>query len=293
MVNGLKPKSIPFPEKTVGNDVINKSKSDEKKKKKRSPGMLAAIVLTFLLIVLMMTLALFTSVDEVTNVFDAGRVDIILTESEWKPAKAKYVVPEHEIPKNPKVTNNEKTDVYVFLEVTVPYINNTEIEMSTPENSKGQVQQASTENNPVPLYKFGTANYNNADPPVITSYTYNTNLNTDQRINAPTSEKSGWTLVTGTNVYPKVDATNKTITYVYAHVNNSNNLLPLMPGHTTQTALFDSVKVINFDENANLETTYKNISVKAYGIQSNYLGLESSQLYEVWNIIKPATPATP
>lgn len=290
MVNGLKPKSIPFPEKTVGNDVINKSKSDEKKNKKRSPGMLAAIVLTFLLIVLMITLALFTSVDEVTNVFDAGRVDIILTESEWKPAKAKYVVPEHEIPKNPKVTNNEKTDVYVFLEVTVPYIANTEIENSTPNNeSQGSVLQASSVATPVPLYKFGTE-VANSNP---VSYNYNTDLNTDQRINAPTSEKSGWTLVTGTNVYPKVDATNKTITYVYAHINNSNNLLPLMPGHTTQTALFDSVKVINFDENANLETTYKNISVKAYGIQSNYLGLESSQLYEVWNIIKPATPATP
>ena len=291
MVNELKPKNPLFPERTLGNDVINKNKDTAKKKKKRSPGMLAAIVLTFLLIVLMVTLAFFTSVDEVTNVFDAGRVDIILTESEWKPAKAKYVVPEHEIPKNPKVTNNEKTDVYVFLEVTVPYINNTEIEMSTPEGSKGQVQQASSVSNPVPLYKFGTANYNDADPPVITSYTYDTNLNTYQLINAPTSEKSGWKLVTHENFDNPKQNNDNTLTYVYAHVNNSNNLLPLMPGHTTQTALFDSVKVINFDENANLETTYKNISVKAYGIQANYLSDSTGEVgdnpYRVWKIIKP------
>ena len=128
MVNELKPKRSLFPEKTMGNDVINKNTENKKKKRRRSPAMLAAIVLTFLLIVLMITLALFTSVDEVTNVFYAGRVDIVLTESEWVPSKAKYVVPEQEIPKNPKITNNEKTDVYVFLEVTVPcFINNTEI----------------------------------------------------------------------------------------------------------------------------------------------------------------------
>ena len=303
MVNELKPKRSLFPEKTMENDVINKNTENKKKKRRRSPAMLAAIVLTFLLIVLMITLALFTSVDEVTNVFYAGRVDIVLTESEWKPAKAKYVVPEQQIPKNPKITNNEKTDVYVFLEVTVPYINNTEIEVSTPENSKGQIQQASSSSNKVPLYKFVTKTVDNTTTPATVTYNYDDTLDTSQRrIN------SGWTLIPSqgtTFTNPAVNETNKTITYVYAHTyhddtSDTDKLLTLASGRTTANALFDSIKVINFDEHAkindgeltaanSLQGKYKNISVKAYGIQANYIGFESSQLYEVWNLIKPTT----
>ncbi len=302
MVNELKPKRSLFPEKTMGNDVINKNTENKKKKRRRSPAMLAAIVLTFLLIVLMITLALFTSVDEVTNVFDAGRVDIVLTESEWVPSKAKYVVPEQEIPKNPKITNNEKTNVYVFLEVTVPYITETEIENSTPnDNSQGSAILTSTNNTyNIPLYKFGTANYNNSTtPPTITSYTYYDNLSDlkdNQRIN------SGWTLVTKDGfTNPAVNETNKTLTYVYAHTitsgENTTTLQPLLPAHTTENALFDSIKVINFDETAKvdgtntLQGTYKNINVKAYGIQANYLSDSTGEVgdnpYRVWKIIKP------
>ena len=73
----------------------------KKKKKKRSPAMVAAIVLVVLLIVLMLTLAFLTSFDEVTNVFDSGRVDIILTEENWKPEKAHNIVPETVLDKDP------------------------------------------------------------------------------------------------------------------------------------------------------------------------------------------------
>jgi len=291
MVNELKPKRSLFPEKTMENDVINKNTENKKKKRRRSPAMLAAIVLTFLLIVLMITLALFTSVDEVTNVFDAGRVDIVLTESEWVPSKAKYVVPEQEIPKNPKITNNEKTNVYVFLEVTVPYIN-AEIEKNSPDESKGDTLQAASGTN-VPLYKFGTKTVDNTTTPPTVTYNYDTSLDTSQsQIN------SGWRLVPSqgtTFTNPAVNETNKTITYVYAHVDESNNLLQLMPGHTTANPLFDSVKVINFDEHAKIDDTHslqgqlKSISVQAYGIQANYLGVNSNDLYGVWNIIKPTT----
>ena len=285
MVNELKPKRSLFPEKTMENDVINKNTENKKKKRRRSPAMLAAIVLTFLLIVLMITLALFTSVDEVTNVFDAGRVDIVLTESEWVPSKAKYVVPEKKKKKNPKITNNEKTNVYVFLEVTVPYINYTEIEVSTDDTEKGKVSQASSVDNKVPLYKFGKKN---ASP--ATGYTYDTGLNDTQLIN------TGWKLVSGSGfTNPAVNET--TLTYVYAHTDNAGTaLLPLMPAHTTEKALFDSIKVINFDETAKVDGTTlqgkKNINVKAYGIQANYLSdsngaLGTSDIYKVWKIIKP------
>ena len=57
----------------------NKTVSDQKqKKKKRSPVLAAAIVFGGLLLVLMITLAFFTSFDEVTNVCDVGSVDILL-----------------------------------------------------------------------------------------------------------------------------------------------------------------------------------------------------------------------
>ena len=284
MVNELKPKRSLFPEKTMGNDVINKNTENKKKKRKRSPAMLAAIVLTFLLIVLMITLALFTSVDEVTNVFYAGRVDIVLTESEWVPSKAKYVVPEQEIPKNPKITNNEKTNVYVFLEVTVPYIN-AEIEKNSPDESKGQVSQEAAADTYVPLYKFGKKN----DSTTPVTYTYNGTLGYDQQTN------TGWKLVTKDGfTNPAVNETNKTLTYVYAHTitsgENTTTLQPLLPAHTTENALFESIKVINFDETATLQG--KNINVKAYGIQANYLSDSNGEVggnepYRVWKIIKP------
>ena len=292
MVNELKPKRSLFPEKTMENDVINKNTENKKKKRRRSPAMLAAIVLTFLLIVLMITLALFTSVDEVTNVFDAGRVDIVLTESEWVPSKAKYVVPEQEIPKNPKITNNEKTNVYVFLEVTVPYITGTEIENSTPnDNSQGSAMLTSSANTyNIPLYKFGTK-VANSNP---VTYTYHDNLS-DLKDNQQTN--TGWTLVSDSEfTNPAVNDTNKTLTYVYAHTNNEGTaLLQLLPAHTTDNALFDRIKVINFDETAKVDGTTlqgkKNINVKAYGIQANYLSDSTGEVrdnpYRVWKIIKP------
>ena len=64
----------------------------KKKQRRRSPGFIAGLVLLFVAIVILLTLAMFTSFDEVTNVFEAGKVDIVLTETEWKPEDVKLWV---------------------------------------------------------------------------------------------------------------------------------------------------------------------------------------------------------
>ena len=114
----------------------NSENSRKKKKKKRSPILAASIVFVLIIIVLLITLAMFTSFDEVTNVFSGGKVDIVLTEPNWSPSKALNIVPETILDKDPYVTNNEDTQVYVFLEVTVPY-GNIEVE-NTEKNNKGR-----------------------------------------------------------------------------------------------------------------------------------------------------------
>ena len=94
----------------------------KKKQRRRSPGFIAGLVLLFVAIVILLTLAMFTSFDEVTNVFEAGKVDIVLTETEWKPQDGDNTVPNTFIDKNPNIINKEETvNTYVFLKVTIPY----------------------------------------------------------------------------------------------------------------------------------------------------------------------------
>ena len=91
-------------------------------KYKRSPALNASIILVFLSIVLLITLAMFVSFDEVTNRFEAGKVDIVLTEPHWDPKNGEETVPNTFIDKDPTIFNKEDTvNTYVFLEVIVPY----------------------------------------------------------------------------------------------------------------------------------------------------------------------------
>lgn len=262
-----------------GNDVINNSAaaedtSSENKKKKRSPAMMARIVLLFILIVIMITLALFASTDEVTNVFIGGKVNITLLESKWKPEEAQNIVPETELDKNPQIRNDEKVDVFVFLKVTIPY-DTFEIEQNSGSN-KGSTIIKNTENIDVPLYKFGII----TDDDVL----YNTTSDPfAQNVN------SGWLLLNDSNIGGK-DTTNHTYTYVYAHVGDDKKLMQLIPDATTGNALFDKVKLVNINESYTNNTVKNyNIQVKAYGIQSNYLKENNGTTtdpVEVWNMVK-------
>ena len=273
-------------------------KDATKKKRKRSPAQVAGLLLLGVTIVLMITLAMFTSFDEVTNVFTAKPLDIILTETKWKPEKAKNLVPEQELDKNPRIYNNEETDAFVFLEVTVPYLpKDAVIEKNSPDNQKGLPSRTVADynnniDNIVPLYKFGIQKAGRGTEETIDDvYEYDTTYGSsdsahayDQKIN------SGWALVET----PTVNTTSKTITYVYAHVystgGKAGKLYPLMHGYPTEYPLFDRIRVVNFRENASIDDTKNyNISIKAYGIQTGYLGPNNTSIdgpAQVWAVVK-------
>lgn len=301
---------------------INKNKN---KKKKRSPGLIAGIILVGLMIVLLVTLAMFMSYDEVTNVFQAGKLDIVLTEPNWKPSKAVNIVPNAVLDKDPYITNNE-VKACVFLKVTVPYAT---VQIENNSNSKGSL--LSHDNNTtyadVPMYKFVvkeststyTASSTNAavtDDSVngdsTKTYIYNKDYTSaDQFVN------KGWKLINNDdNPYTSKDTTAKTYTYLYAYVfTDSNNndapkdeMAPLITGATTQTPLFDKIILVNFRDNRKENDKGEasdavrvtgvgempgnrnySILVQAYGIQADYLGSNGTNITDptgVWNVLQ-------
>lgn len=263
-------------------DQKNSEAKQKKKNKRRSPLLVALIIFGGLLLVMVITLAFFTSFDEVTNVFDGGRVDITLTEPEWHPEKARNIVPGTVLDKDPYVTNNENTAVYVFLEVDVPY-GSFEVEADSGTN-KGEALNTSPFSD-IPLYKFGILN-DNGTPYDTTDDTmdYEPDYSKiDQYVNP------GWLLVGN----PEKDDTKKVIKYIYAHVQvdnnneNTNLLSPLGTGVRTGTPLFNTIKLVNLDETADAMDNYS-VLVKAYGIQANFLAADNTTTNDpetVWNII--------
>lgn len=289
MTNSIDPKELSAPEDDVitNNDTVK----EKTKERKRPPALVAMIIVCFVLIVVLLTMALLTSMDEVTNVFNGGKVDIVLKEPNWEPSNGQNVVPDTEIDKNPSIYNNEKTDVFVFLKVTVPCIQ-TEIEKSETDADKGKVLLNSTgsteEKVTVPMYKFGIMTQGrDTDDTGDDKYDYYS-LNTDGAENYfQQKTNAGWTLLKDES---KLSTDKKTYTYIYAHTEKSDSgkLLPLLPDHTTEFPLFDRVKLVNFDEHYEANRDYS-IRVEAYGIQSYYLKENNSTTYvpsEVWAMIK-------
>lgn len=292
MVNDAEPRIQFYPEndKPADSDVINndndKQRSNSKNgNKKRSPTLAAAIILGVLLVVFMVTLAFFTSFDEVTNVFGGGKLDIILTEPNWKPNEAKNIVPDKVLDKDPYITNNDNTAAYVFLEVTMPCA---QIEVEDNNTNKGSAIDGTVGTGVnVPLYKFGILNDNGTpDNQTDDTYSFDTDYkSTDQNVN------SGWKLVDfgEGKSNPTVDTTNNVIKYVYAHVQTAydTKLCPLDKGYRTQYPLFNKIKLVNFDETNTTVTNYS-VHVKAYGIQANFLSADNQTTNDpatVWNIL--------
>lgn len=270
---------------------INKNKN---KKKKRSPGLIAGMILVVLMIILLVTLAMFMSYDEVTNVFVSGKLDIVLVEPNWDPSNAVNIVPNAELPKDPKVYNNE-VDADVFLEVTVPYVtlkiddNNTEKGKLLTGGNNWSTGPDGSKYVDVPLYKF-MVNTRTEDSP---AYEHNTDYSSPAQ-----SVNSGWYLMTDgvNNTYTKKDDTNKTYIYRYAYVDNTGNMQPMIQGTSTPT-LFDKIKLINFredDEGNKPEFTFDrnrdySIKVQAYGIQAYFLAENNTTKTapaEVWAVLQ-------
>ena len=79
--------------------------------------------LIMILVMMSFTLAYFTSFDEVTNRFTASAMNIALYEREYDALSERQrstLIPNRLLPKDPRIQNTEKTDVFVFIKVTVP-----------------------------------------------------------------------------------------------------------------------------------------------------------------------------
>ena len=286
------------------------SEKENNKKRRRSPALVAGLVLLFLAIVILMTLAMFASFDEVTNVFEAGKVDIVLTESKWDPKDGDKVVPNDFIDKNPAIVNKEETvDTYVFMKVTVPYDDDKALQIERAHQDdqtqsgtqSGKVIYTNTDGLKIPVFEFVTTG-EKSDGTGAGIKVYNQAF-----IASPSEENArlqpinpGWYLIED---YKEDDPVNKTYTYLYAHVkpgtetSGTPELMPLIHGATTEYPLFNEIYYNNIRER---ELQYKvdeqghyvldgnenkivavtpfpdparnySIRIEAYGIQANFL----------------------
>lgn len=278
--------------------VIAVSGKVNKKKRRRSPAFVAGLVILFLGIVILISLAMFVSFDEVTNVFEAGKVDIVLTEPDWKPQDGENIVPNEFVKKDPTVINKEETvNTYVFLKVTVPYDDDKAIEIEKKHQDdpthSGEIIY-NTSRLKIPVYEF-VATGKKAGDTDGGGRKYNQDfLTTFTDENAQKQEVNpGWYLLKG---FPEIDEQKKTYTYLYAHVRtveNSDEMMVDGAGHkvmaeviakqTVAYPLFNEIYLNNFRERAKDTTVAPpvtafpdparnySIHIEAYGIQANFL----------------------
>ncbi len=87
-------------------------------KKKSLISMLATLSLVGVIMVGATLAYLTDKTDDVVNTFTIGKVDINLTEPNWKPEEGLDLEPGAEIAKDPTVTNTGKNDAFVAVKVT-------------------------------------------------------------------------------------------------------------------------------------------------------------------------------
>jgi len=312
---------------------MSEKSENQKKKYKRSPTLTASIILVFLSIVLLITLAMFTSFDEVTNRLEAGKVDIVLIEPHWNPENGDEIVPNTFVEKDPTVKNKEETvNTYVFLEVIVPYDDdpNLIIEKAyqngddNSTNPAGEIIYTNKDGNgnarnKVPYYKFvatgepiDTGHYKNSETENLLAYYdngYGYGYGYEQKIN-----DTSWKLLKG---YPIDDTENKTWIYVYAYVQDNSDLLqPLIANATVQMPLFNEIYLLNFRERDRVvdertgtvtQTPFPDparnysIRINAYGMQAEFLRPNNGTTNvpeDVWLMLNPSynsrhEPGTP
>ena len=248
-------------------------KAKRKSKNKHSLVLFYTIILLLILIfVLVLTLALFTSFDEVTNVFIGGRIDIVLTEPNWKPGDGLNLVPDATIDKDPYVTNNEDLPVYVFLKVTVPAVKyNFDSNIDTDKGSKANADLSAY----VPVYKFVTVDGS--------MESLDTTFSTVQLTN------QCWQPLEN---YPKLvgEGNSAVYEYVYYYSDTSAILSELPSGKTTIQPLFDRIHLLNLRNDSDyIPNRNYHVVVEAYGIQTRYLGNNGSDTNDpvvVWKKIE-------
>jgi len=210
-------------------------------------------------------LAYFTDTQTKTNSFTMGNVDIEVNEGNFPEDGIQNVTPGIEYEKSPRIINKGSTPVYAFVKVSIPYRN----------ISVGGAQADDTE-----LFQLLH----------ITDETAGT---TAVGIN------EGWALVNvaeagATEEVTSVkDTTNKTVTYVYAYVDDQGKLKALNGNSATSgketNTLFDKIKFIDVTETSptgsQIQGQTFDVVVSGYGIQTSELGLtgdDATNPAKVW-----------
>ena len=200
--------------------------------------------------------AYLTDKETKTNTVTVGEVKIELTEPEFPgndDPSTKNQVPNQETLKNPTITNIGKNDAYVFLEVTVPVVEITEV---ADDGTKGTKQMQE-------LFYFK----DEAD--ATTKHENNFDANWVELPSVETGK----------------DMSAATRTYVFAY----NKKLAV---NAETTPLFDKVQLKNFIENEIAAGTVENIGIEAFAIQSSNLpgttlvDGDVTSMTTVWNIMQ-------
>ena len=215
--------------------------------------------------------AYFTSADSATNTFGSSALQIRVIEPNWK--NNPTIVPEQIVDKDPYIVNTDETPAYVFMEVTVP-VQEVTIEKNSGDSEKG-IAITSVENTTdasgstasvtdashyIPLFRFINSEGTYSADQLGSQQLYNT----------------GWYAMTDHTTVNK-DSSGKTvsITYLYAWTDSNDpdcdDMAVLYPDQKTNTPLFDKVIFCNAREDGSLPGSMQNISIKVYGIQTQFL----------------------
>lgn len=223
-------------------------KNDNNKKRK----ILTAITCVMLAAVAVGgTLAYFTSTEEATNKFKTGNVQIDLIEPHFPgngSDKVKNLVPNAEVPKDPKVVNTGVNDAIVFMKVDVPK------KAVRVVNDDGTTAKDGT--SPAELFELYKG---------------------DNVINGKDSGEN-WILIKtdekGTDYNTYIYGYKTTVVpedkewYISDGVNDFEENVQPSPENSCTDTLFDTVKLANITEKIDEEL---NVKVTAYAIQADEL----------------------
>ena len=211
------------------------------------------------------TVAFLTSYDEVTNVFSAGNLSILLTEPHYEPDNAGNITPYKQIDKDPVIRNNGTNDIYVFLRITVPVSKVTEL------NEYGTAKDGNTPKLQELFYlKKQSIGINELK----------TEFNSDNWIELTDVEAGGE--YNGDTWEYKEGTTTRTYVFGYKEI--------LKPNEVTAT-LFDKVQLKNLKEQPVPDTITQVIGVEAFAIQADNLDgtgneINKDNLTNIYKMIK-------
>lgn len=213
------------------------------------------------------SLAYFTDTHETTNKFRVGSIKVSLTETGWDttdtngnniPDAAENVVPTQVIAKNPVITNVEKNDAWVYIEVNIPMAN-----IITTDDAGHQLPQQKTE-----LWSF-----NKTSGAAVTGFS-----------GADASKKS-----TFSNEWMQMKRTEaadeSSVTYLFGRKE------PLKGTGTDESkikgevadSLFDTIRFCNARENQTLEHTDPNVKVVAHALQTENTGADAAAAWDKYS----------